>query len=82
MATTPPLHAPMLTRIDVNEDGDTVSSTTSEVIPIQHKKLDPHTPIFSTSAAKTAFIRTLPSAIQLQLEQPFGKDNLNQCYYL
>jgi hypothetical protein len=58
----------MLTRIDVDENGDTVPSTTSEVIPIQHKKLDPHAPIFSTSAAKTAFVRTLPSAIQLQLE--------------
>jgi hypothetical protein len=72
----------MLTRLDVDENGDTVPSTTSEIIPIQRKKLDPHTPIFSTPAAKTAFVRTLPSAIQLQLEQPFGKDNLNQCYYL
>jgi hypothetical protein len=79
---TLPLHVPMLTRIDVDENGDTVLSTTSKVIPIQHKKLDPHAPIFSTSAAKTAFVHTLPSAIQLQLEQPFGKENLNQCYYL
>ena len=79
---TPPPHLPMLTRLDVDENGDTVPSTTSKVIPIQRKKLDPHTPIFSTFAAKTAFVRTLPSAIQLQLEQPFGKDNLNQCYYL
>jgi hypothetical protein len=79
---TLPLHVPMLTRIDVDKIGDTVPSTTSEVVPIQHKKLDPHTPILSTSAAKAAFVRTLPSTIQLQLEQPFGKDNLNQCYYL
>jgi hypothetical protein len=70
---TLPLHVPLLTRIDVDKNGDTVPSTTSEVIPIQHKKLDPHTPIFSTSAAKTAFVRTLPSAIQLQLEQPLAR---------
>jgi hypothetical protein len=79
---TLPLHVLMLTCIDVNENGDTVPSTTSEVILIQHKKLDPHAPIFSTSAAKTAFVRTIPSAMQLQLEQPLGKDNLNQWYYL
>jgi hypothetical protein len=72
----------MITRLDFNEHGNTVPPTISDVIPIQQKRLDPRTPIFRSAVDKAAFIATLPSAIQLQLEQPFGKDNLNQCFYL
>jgi hypothetical protein len=71
-----------LIALDVDEDGDVVPPTTSEVIVTKDPQLDSSTPIFRSKAAKDAFFDTLPSTIQLQLDQPFGKDNLKQCYYL
>jgi hypothetical protein len=68
--------------LEVDEDGDTVPPTTSEVIATKGPQLDSSTPIFRSKTDKDAFFATLPSAIQLQLDQPFGKDNLKQCYYL
>ena len=65
-----------------DEDGEPIAPTTSQAVPYERKILDPQTPIFRTKESKAAFLATLPTAIQLQLDQPFGKDNLNQCFYL
>ncbi len=65
-----------------DEDGEPIAPTTSQAVPYKRKILDPQTPIFRTKESKAAFLATLPTAIQLQLDQPFGKDNLNQCFYL
>jgi hypothetical protein len=75
--------APVIIPTDRDEDGDILPPTNSEVTSqTKHAALHDNTPAFLTRAQKAAFFATLPTAIQLQLEQPFGKDNLNQCYYL
>ena len=78
-----PTLLPQEVTLDFDEDGDFLAATTSNVISsFQNLALDPETPIFKNQASKAAFLATLPDAIQLQLNQPFGKDNLNQCFYL
>lgn len=61
----------------------TLAPTMSEVLlPPSTRKLDPRTATFRSQADKDEFLATLPTAIQLQLNQKFGKDNLNQSFYL
>jgi hypothetical protein len=68
---------------ETDDDGMTIAPTTSEVLtPLFTRKLDPRTAKFQSQADKDAFLATLPTAIQLQLNQKFGKDNLKQCFYL
>ncbi len=84
---TTPAHSPILFSIDHDENGELVPPTTSEITAgaiarFGQRSLDPQTPVFHTPAAKEAFISTLPSAIQAQLDQPFGKDSLTQSFYV
>jgi hypothetical protein len=67
---------------ETDDDGMTIAPATSEVLtPLSTRKLDPRTAKFQSQADKDAFLATLPTAIQLQLNQKFGKDNLKQCFY-
>jgi hypothetical protein len=76
-------HTQVVGTIDRDEDGDVLPPNTSEVINLNKRlQLDDSTPVFHNRKDKAAFLATLPTAIQLQLEQPFGKDNLKQCFYL
>jgi hypothetical protein len=74
--------SPILISGEVDECGDRIPPTTSQVIKPCAIKLDLATPRFRTKADKDAFFATLPNKVQLQLDQPFGKDNLQQCFYL
>jgi hypothetical protein len=75
--------SPLLMPNHLDEEGEIIPSTVSAlVVAPLGRKLDPRTPIFRSRADKDAFQATLPSAIQLQLSQKFGKDNLKQCFYL
>jgi hypothetical protein len=86
-ATTTPAHYPMMLSIEYDDNGDIIPPTTSEITTgaisqFAQRSLDPQTPVFRSSADKEAFVRTLPTATQLQLDQPFGKDQLNQSFYV
>jgi hypothetical protein len=74
----------MLLPTDCDDNGDTVPPTTSEITTSNQfgRRVDPQTPVFRSRAEKEEFIKLLPSAVQLQLNQPFGKDQLNQSFYV
>jgi hypothetical protein len=65
-----------------DESGDFAPPTTSDIITPRAPGLDAATPIFSTKMNKEVFFASLPNNIKLMVDQPFGKDNLNQCFYL
>jgi hypothetical protein len=77
---------PMLIPFEIDEAGEILAPTASPITAPRTGKfngLDPRTPRFRTAREKDAFEATLPTAVQAQLNQPFGKDtDLNQCFYL
>jgi hypothetical protein len=75
---------PIIATFDVHEAGKVLAPTASPITSATAKAngLDPRTPRFRTAREKDDFEATLPSAVQAHLNQPFGKDNLDQCFYL
>jgi hypothetical protein len=67
---------------DMDEAGEVVPPLTSEIVIRRTMYPDPDTPIFGSSDEKDAFLATMPTAIQLLVNQQFGKDNINQCFYV
>jgi hypothetical protein len=84
LASTPqPVSQPVVPLPPIDEAGEVLAPTASPITSATAKAngLDPRTPRFRTAREKDAFEATLPSAVQAQLNQPFGKDNLDQCFY-
>lgn len=75
---------PMIATFDVDENGKTLAPMLSPIAAPNARMngLNPRTPRFRTVSEKDAFEWTLPTAVQAQLNQPFGKDNLTQCFCL
>jgi hypothetical protein len=83
--TTVPAQTPLVLPVDRDDNGDTLPPSTSEITTSLSfgKQLDPQTPVFRSNKDKEEFIKLLPSAVQLRLNQPFGKkDQLNQSFYV
>jgi hypothetical protein len=76
------LLSPSPVDLDVDEEGNLVASEISGVVPPTLPSLAIGTPAFTNQATKDAFLATLPSAIQSQLNQPFGEDKLTQSFHL
>jgi hypothetical protein len=83
--TTVPAQTPLVLPVDRNDNGGTLPPSTSEITTLLSfgKRLDPQTPVFRSNEDKEEFIKLLPSAVPLRLNQPFGKkDQLNQSFYV
>jgi hypothetical protein len=83
--TTVPAQTPLVLPVDRDDNGDTLPPSTSEITTSLSfgKRLDPQMPVFRSDEDKEEFIKLLPSAVQLRLNQPFGKkDQLNQSFYV
>jgi hypothetical protein len=82
-STIPAVHVePDWVPFDTEEDGKIVPPLTSEIVIRRTMYPDPDSPIFGSSEEKDAFLATMPTAIQLLVNQQFRKDSEHQTVFL